>query len=51
MEGDETDRSRSGHAPSASEGVMLGEGEHGRRYGELCLLMGGVISAMSANQV
>lgn len=48
VEGVETDLSRSGHAPRASEGVILGDGEEGRRYGELSLLVGGVISAMSA---
>jgi len=48
VEGVESDLSSSGQAPSASGGVILGEGEDGRRYGELCLLIGGVMSAMSA---
>ena len=38
VEGDETDRSRRGHAPNARLGATLGEGELGLKNGEVGML-------------
>lgn len=46
VEASETDRSRSGHAPRASEGAMLGDGDTDRSDGELGKLDGWRGSAM-----
>lgn len=39
LDGVDTERSREGQAPMASEGDTLGEGDVGRSIGELGLLM------------
>ena len=46
VDGVETERTRRGQAPKASDGDTLGDGDEGRSRGEFFVLIGGVMSAM-----
>ena len=47
-DGVDTERSRTGTASRASEGDTLGDGELGRRSGEVALLVGGLLFISAA---
>lgn len=47
--GVEAVRSRRGIASRASDGDVLGDGEPGRRSGELSVLVGGLVSSVSSS--